>query len=96
MSWLLWFCITGGSDDADEGEEDVGGGGQGERTPTSPNQPGKPSHKTIHLSRKRHKSLANKPQDFQVLSEMCFLWSCIITTAQFRTTLERVTCPNIE
>ncbi|XP_041865734.1 myoferlin isoform X2 [Melanotaenia boesemani] len=34
--------------------------------PTLPNQPGKPSHKPLRLSRKRHRALANKPQDFQI------------------------------
>ncbi|XP_044069652.1 myoferlin isoform X2 [Siniperca chuatsi] len=55
---------AGVSDEDDEGEEDVEGGGPG--APTSPNQPGKPSHKPIRLSRKRHRALANKPQDFQI------------------------------
>ncbi|XP_070697288.1 myoferlin [Pempheris klunzingeri] len=55
----------GGSDEGDEGEADVEGGGQG-GPPTSPNQPGKPRHKPIRLSRKRHRALANKPQDFQI------------------------------
>ncbi|KAM9345045.1 myoferlin [Symphorus nematophorus] len=58
---------AGGSDDADE-EADVEGGGQdgSPGAPTSPNQPGKPSRKPIRLSRKRHRALANKPQDFQI------------------------------
>ncbi|XP_041803959.1 myoferlin [Chelmon rostratus] len=59
---------AGGSDDTDEGEADVEGGGQGGSpgAPTSRNQPGKPSHKSVRLSRKRHRALANKPQDFQI------------------------------
>lgn len=83
---FLWLCPTGGSDDTDEGEADVEGGGQGGSpgAPTSRNQPGKPSHKSVRLSRKRHRALANKPQDFQVLSEFWFLCSWIITSAQFR------------
>ncbi|XP_051271351.1 myoferlin [Dicentrarchus labrax] len=58
----------GGSDEGDEGEADVEGEGQGGSpgAPTSPNQPGKPSHKPLRLRRKRHKALANKPQDFQI------------------------------
>lgn len=63
--------VTGGSDEDDEGEADVDGGGTGESSgsPTSPNQPGKPNRKPIRLRRKRHRALANKPQDFQVLYE---------------------------
>uniref|UniRef100_A0A8C4DZA7 Myoferlin like n=1 Tax=Dicentrarchus labrax TaxID=13489 RepID=A0A8C4DZA7_DICLA len=62
------ICTTGGSDEGDEGEADVEGEGQGGSpgAPTSPNQPGKPSHKPLRLRRKRHKALANKPQDFQI------------------------------
>ncbi|XP_040905251.1 myoferlin [Toxotes jaculatrix] len=58
----------GGSDEGDEGEADMEGGGQGGSpgAPASPNQPGKPSHKPVRLSRKRHRALANKPQDFQI------------------------------
>ncbi|KAK5908525.1 hypothetical protein CgunFtcFv8_016574 [Champsocephalus gunnari] len=59
---------AGGGDDGDEGESDVEGGGQSGSpgAPTSPSQPGKPSHKPQRLSRKRHRALANKPQDFQI------------------------------
>lgn len=68
---MLWFCTPGGDEDTDEAEGDVDGGGQGGSpgAPTSPNQPGRAGHKAIRLSRKRHRALANKPQDFQVLSE---------------------------
>ncbi|KAF1375699.1 hypothetical protein PFLUV_G00222910 [Perca fluviatilis] len=59
---------AGESDEGDEGEADVEGEGQSGTpgAPTSPNQPGKPSHKPLRLSRKRHRALANKPQDFQI------------------------------
>lgn len=59
---------AGGSDDTDEGEADVEGGGQGGSPGAlaSSNQPGKPSHKPIRLRRKRHRALTNKPQDFQI------------------------------
>ncbi|XP_010792529.1 myoferlin [Notothenia coriiceps] len=58
----------GGGDEGDEGESDVEGGGQSGSpgAPTSPSQPGKPSHKPQRLSSKRHRALANKPQDFQI------------------------------
>ncbi|XP_061602091.1 myoferlin isoform X2 [Cololabis saira] len=60
---------AGGSEEGGDREEDlVDGGGQvgGPGAPTSPNQPGKPYHKPLRLSRKRHRALANKPQDFQI------------------------------
>ncbi|XP_034754827.1 myoferlin isoform X2 [Etheostoma cragini] len=55
-------------DVGDEGEADVEGEGQrgSPGAPTSPIQPRKPSHKPLRLSRKRHRTLANKPQDFQI------------------------------
>nr|XP_046257071.1 myoferlin [Scatophagus argus] len=55
---------AGGSDD--EGEADMEGGGQGGSPALSPNQPGKPRQKPIRLRHKRHRALANKPQDFQI------------------------------
>ncbi|KAM6923228.1 myoferlin [Lycodopsis pacificus] len=59
---------AGDSDDCDEREADVEGGGQSGSpgAPTSPNQPGKPSHKPVRLRHKRTRALANKPQDFQI------------------------------
>ncbi|XP_031733793.1 myoferlin [Anarrhichthys ocellatus] len=59
---------AGDSDEGDEREADVEGGGQSGSpgAPTSPNQPGKPSHKPVRLRRKRTRALANKPQDFQI------------------------------
>ncbi|KAM9847707.1 myoferlin [Aulostomus maculatus] len=58
----------GASEEGDEGEADVDGGGQGGASgaATSTNQSGKPSHKPMRLSRKRHRTLANKAQDFQI------------------------------
>ncbi|XP_034538293.1 myoferlin [Notolabrus celidotus] len=58
----------GGSDEDDEGEADAEGGfqGGGSGAPTSPNQPGKPGHKSVRISRKTNRALANKPQDFQI------------------------------
>uniref|UniRef100_A0A673CJ86 Myoferlin-like n=1 Tax=Sphaeramia orbicularis TaxID=375764 RepID=A0A673CJ86_9TELE len=49
-------------------ETDVEEGGQGGSpgAATMPHQPGKPSHKSVRVSRKRHRALANKPQDFQI------------------------------
>uniref|UniRef100_A0A669EC87 Myoferlin n=1 Tax=Oreochromis niloticus TaxID=8128 RepID=A0A669EC87_ORENI len=56
-----------GDDEGDEGEADTDGGGQGggSGAPTLPGHPGK-SRQSIHLRRKRHRALANKPQDFQI------------------------------
>lgn len=62
--------FSGGNNDGDDGEALVDGGGQGGgvSAATSAKQPGKPDRKPGQLSRRRHKTLANKPQDFQVLS----------------------------
>ncbi|KAK7901768.1 hypothetical protein WMY93_018537 [Mugilogobius chulae] len=63
-------------EDGDEVDSDadggVGGGTSG--VPSSTHQPGKPGHKSVRLSRKRNRALANKPQDFQLTH--CFL-SCL-------------------
>ncbi|XP_072247032.1 myoferlin [Leuresthes tenuis] len=58
----------GGSEEDDEGDGDMDGGGKAGSpgAPASQNQPAKPSHKSLRLSRKRHRALANKPQDFQI------------------------------
>ena len=63
------LIVTGHSDEGEEGEADMEGGGQGGSpgAPTQPNQPGRPNNKSVRLSRKRHRALANRPQDFQVL-----------------------------
>ncbi|XP_072293204.1 myoferlin-like isoform X1 [Eucyclogobius newberryi] len=54
--------------EGDEGDSDADGG-VGVTTPgvtALSHQPGKPSHKPVRLSGKRHRALANKPQDFQI------------------------------
>lgn len=62
--------LSGGDNDGDDGEAlvDRGGQGGGVSAATSAKQPGKPDRKPGRLSRRRHRALANKPQDFQVLS----------------------------
>ncbi|CAM9284115.1 unnamed protein product, partial [Lampetra planeri] len=50
----------------DEADGDVEGGGQGGSPADSTHQPGKPGHMPVRLRRKRHKTLANKVQDFQI------------------------------
>lgn len=62
-------CLSVGSNDSDEGEAPADGGGQGGgmSAATSANKPGKHDRKPGRLSRKRHRALANKPHDFQVL-----------------------------
>lgn len=71
---LCFFCLSGGTDEGDDEEALVDGGGQGGgvSAASSSNQPGKPGRKPVRLSRKRHKALANKPQDFQVLPSSRF------------------------
>lgn len=67
--------MTGVSDEGGEAEGDVEGRGQGGSPADSTHQPGKPGHMPVCLRRKRHKTLANKVQDFQVLSEFhSFPW----------------------
>ncbi|XP_028983374.1 myoferlin [Betta splendens] len=58
----------GDSEVGDDEEADTDGGAQvdGPAAPALPNQPGKSSHKPLRLRHKRHKALANKPQDFQI------------------------------
>ncbi|KAM4591429.1 myoferlin [Odontesthes bonariensis] len=58
----------GGSEEDDEADGDMDGGSKvgSPGAPVSPNQPAKPRHKSLRLSRKRHRALANKPQDFQI------------------------------
>uniref|UniRef100_A0AAQ6IE66 C2 domain-containing protein n=1 Tax=Anabas testudineus TaxID=64144 RepID=A0AAQ6IE66_ANATE len=62
------IAVLGDSEVGDEGEADMDGGvhGGSSTAPNLPNQPGKPSHKPIRLRHKRHRALANKPQDFQI------------------------------
>lgn len=73
MNFMFFFLILHqkGSDEGDEGEADTDGGGQGggSGAPTLPGHPGK-SRQSIRLRRKRHRALANKPQDFQVLFDL--------------------------
>ncbi|XP_062256997.1 myoferlin isoform X1 [Platichthys flesus] len=58
----------GHSDEGEEGEAGMEGGGQGggPGAPTQPNQPGRPNNKPVRMNRKKHRALANKPQDFQI------------------------------
>lgn len=77
---LCLFCLSGGTDEVDEEEAFVDGGGQGGGVSSSSNQPGKPGRKPVRLSRKRHRALANKPQDFQVLPSSPFVLSRTIKT----------------
>lgn len=71
---LCLFCLSGGTDEGDEEEAFVDGGdpGGGVSSASSSNQPGKPRRRPVRLSRKRHRALANKPQDFQVLPSSRF------------------------
>ncbi|KAM4607196.1 myoferlin isoform 2-T2 [Polymixia lowei] len=53
-------------EDGEEREEDVGGSPGSPGAAPTPSQTGNPSHKPTRLSRKKHRALANKPQDFQI------------------------------
>ncbi|XP_030603526.1 myoferlin isoform X1 [Archocentrus centrarchus] len=59
--------LDAGSDEGDEREPDTDGEGQGgvSGAPGLPSHPGKP-RQPIRLRHKRHRALANKPQDFQI------------------------------
>lgn len=57
-------------EEADEGDADMDAGdhvGSPAGPAGTPVQPGKASHKPLRIGRKKHRALANKPQDFQVL-----------------------------
>lgn len=73
------FC-SGVNEEDDETDEGMNGADQvgSSGMPPVPNQPGKTRHKSHHFNRKKHKLLANKPQDFQVLSYFDY-FSCITT-----------------
>ncbi|KAM9809263.1 myoferlin isoform 1-T1 [Syngnathus typhle] len=55
-------------EEADEGDADVDVGDHAgsPATPGTPVQPVKASHKPLRIGRKKHRALANKPQDFQI------------------------------
>ncbi|XP_008284661.1 myoferlin isoform X2 [Stegastes partitus] len=60
--------VDTGSEEDDEGAAGTECGSQGGSpgTPSSPNQPKKHGLKPVRLSRRRHRALANKRQDFQI------------------------------
>ncbi|CAB1341784.1 unnamed protein product, partial [Coregonus sp. 'balchen'] len=58
---------TGGGEEGEDGEEVSLGGQVGTPgAPPTPGQPGNPNQRPVRTSRKRHRALANKPQDFQI------------------------------
>eukprot|EP00063_Salmo_salar_P073663 XP_014048498.1 PREDICTED: myoferlin-like [Salmo salar] len=58
---------TGGGEEGKDGEEVSLGGQVGTPgVPPTPGQPGNPNQRPVRTSRKRHRALANKPQDFQI------------------------------
>uniref|UniRef100_A0A4W5PUB5 Myoferlin n=1 Tax=Hucho hucho TaxID=62062 RepID=A0A4W5PUB5_9TELE len=57
----------GGGEEGEDGEEVSLGGQVGTPgVPPTPGQPGNPNQRPVRTSRKRHRALANKPQDFQI------------------------------
>uniref|UniRef100_A0A3Q2YKB9 Myoferlin n=1 Tax=Hippocampus comes TaxID=109280 RepID=A0A3Q2YKB9_HIPCM len=54
-------------EEADEGDADLDAGDHvgSPAGPGTPVEPGKASHKPLRIGRKKHRALANKPQDFQ-------------------------------
>uniref|UniRef100_A0A8C7HHN6 Myoferlin n=1 Tax=Oncorhynchus kisutch TaxID=8019 RepID=A0A8C7HHN6_ONCKI len=58
---------TGGGEEGEDREEVSLGGQVGTPgVPPTPGQPGNPNQRHVRTSRKRHRALANKPQDFQI------------------------------
>ncbi|XP_019715398.1 myoferlin isoform X2 [Hippocampus comes] len=55
-------------EEADEGDADLDAGDHvgSPAGPGTPVEPGKASHKPLRIGRKKHRALANKPQDFQI------------------------------
>ncbi|PWA26023.1 hypothetical protein CCH79_00001684 [Gambusia affinis] len=62
------YTEAGDNEEEDETQDAMDGAGQvgSSGMLPSPDQPGKPTQKFHRLSRKRHKVLGNKPQDFQI------------------------------
>uniref|UniRef100_A0A673VM71 Myoferlin n=1 Tax=Salmo trutta TaxID=8032 RepID=A0A673VM71_SALTR len=59
--------FPGGGEEGEDGEEVPLGGQVGTPgVPPTPGQPGNPNQRPVRTSRKRHRALANKPQDFQI------------------------------
>uniref|UniRef100_A0A8C7SHS9 C2 domain-containing protein n=1 Tax=Oncorhynchus mykiss TaxID=8022 RepID=A0A8C7SHS9_ONCMY len=61
-------CVFPGEGEEGEDREEVSLGGQTGTpgVPPTPGQPGNPNQRPVRTSRKRHRALANKPQDFQI------------------------------
>uniref|UniRef100_A0A673XRZ3 Myoferlin n=1 Tax=Salmo trutta TaxID=8032 RepID=A0A673XRZ3_SALTR len=57
---------TIGKDKYDGEEVSLGGQVGTPGVPPTPGQPGNPNQRPVRTSRKRHRALANKPQDFQI------------------------------
>uniref|UniRef100_A0A8C7HF93 Myoferlin n=1 Tax=Oncorhynchus kisutch TaxID=8019 RepID=A0A8C7HF93_ONCKI len=62
------LCVFPGGGEEGEDREEVSLGGQvgTPGVPPTPGQPGNPNQRHVRTSRKRHRALANKPQDFQI------------------------------
>uniref|UniRef100_A0A8C7HDV7 Myoferlin n=1 Tax=Oncorhynchus kisutch TaxID=8019 RepID=A0A8C7HDV7_ONCKI len=59
--------VPGGGEEGEDREEVSLGGQVGTPgVPPTPGQPGNPNQRHVRTSRKRHRALANKPQDFQI------------------------------
>lgn len=69
--FLFFVFFSGNNEDDDDGEDVMARTDQVDNSgmASSTKQPGKRPIKPRHYSKKRQKILANKPQDFQVLSE---------------------------
>uniref|UniRef100_A0A4W5PU80 Myoferlin n=1 Tax=Hucho hucho TaxID=62062 RepID=A0A4W5PU80_9TELE len=66
VSFSMATHLCGGEEGEDGEEVSLGGQVGTPGVPPTPGQPGNPNQRPVRTSRKRHRALANKPQDFQI------------------------------
>uniref|UniRef100_A0A8C7GRW1 Myoferlin n=1 Tax=Oncorhynchus kisutch TaxID=8019 RepID=A0A8C7GRW1_ONCKI len=66
VSFSMATHLYGGEEGKDGEEVSLGGQVGTPGVPLTPGQPGNPNQRPVRTSRKRHRALANKPQDFQI------------------------------
>uniref|UniRef100_A0A8C8KAI1 C2 domain-containing protein n=1 Tax=Oncorhynchus tshawytscha TaxID=74940 RepID=A0A8C8KAI1_ONCTS len=66
VSFSMATHLCGGEEGKDGEEVSLGGQVGTPGVPPTPGQPGNPNQRPVRTSRKRHRALANKPQDFQI------------------------------
>uniref|UniRef100_A0A8C7RBA5 C2 domain-containing protein n=1 Tax=Oncorhynchus mykiss TaxID=8022 RepID=A0A8C7RBA5_ONCMY len=66
VSFSMATHLCGGEEGKDGEEVSLGGQVGTPGVPPTPGQPGNPNQRPVRTSRKRHRALANKPQNFQI------------------------------